>query len=110
MGCSYAAVGIIGLCILLSCGFLLTSCSFNKYIVAAGLPNPDSAFQTGTVVGYNVYIWECYQGRKIVLYNVTSEMVSRAFKREEAPCNGMTNIEKSLADVPKRALNPQWFW
>ncbi len=109
-GCSCAALGIVGLCIILSLVFLFTSCSFNKYVVAAGLPAPDTAFQTGTVVGYNVYIWECYQGKRIVLYNETSEMRAGPFKREEAPCQGTTDIEKALANVSKRALNPKAFW
>lgn len=109
-GCSCAAVGIIGLCMILSLGFVFTSCAFNQYIIAAGLPNPDAGFQTGTVVGYNVYIWECYQGKRIAIYHETSEMYSGPYKREEVPCGEMTSIEKSLANVPKRPLNPNAFW
>ncbi len=109
-GCSGAVLSIVLLCVILSLGYLLTSCSFNKYVVAAGLPAPDAGFQTGTVAGYNVYVWNCYQGKKIVLYNVTSELLAREYKREEAPCGGTTDIETKLAKEPQRALNPASFW
>ncbi len=110
IGCACSGIGIAGLLFVLSLVFLLSACSFNKYIVAAGLPPPDTGFQTGTVAGYNVYIWNCCQGKRIVLYNGTSEMVARAFVREEALCGGTTEIEKTLANVPRRALNPESFW
>ncbi len=109
-GCSGVLLLIVLLCVIVSLGYLLTSCSFNKYVVAAGLPSPDAGFQTGTVAGYNVYVWNCYQGKKIVLYNVTSEMLSREYKREEAPCGGTTEIEKTLANQSRRQLNPASFW
>lgn len=89
---------------------LFTQCSFNKYVVAAGLPNPDIAYQTGTVAGYNVYIWECYQGKRIVLYNTTSEMTSGPFKREEASCGGTAAMELVLAKERRNDLDPRRFW
>lgn len=49
--------------------FLLTSCSVNKPLVASDLPKPDRAFQTGAAAGYNVYVWECYRNKHIVVYN-----------------------------------------
>lgn len=101
--------------LLLCCGaamvFLFTSCSFNKYLLGAGLPKPDKAFQTGTAVGYDVYIWECYQGRRIVLYHSSAEMFSGPYTREETACGQVTPIEEKLADVkPKRELEPGRFW
>lgn len=91
--------------------FTFTSCGFNRYIVGAGLPQPDSAFQTGTVVGYNVYIWECYQDKRIVLYNPTSEMWIGPFKREEVKCGEKTPIELQLANEKQiRTFDPKNFW
>lgn len=91
--------------------FAFTSCGFNRYIVGAGLPQPDRAFQTGTVVGYNVYVWDCYQGKRIVLYNPTSEMWIGPFKREETQCGGQTPFEQRLMnETQKRTLDPKGFW
>jgi hypothetical protein len=106
-GCSF---GMLGLCVVLPLVILFSSCSFNKYVLAAGLPTPDAGFQTGNVAGYNVYIWECYHGKRIVLYNTSSELLSMAFQRQEAPCGGTTEIEKTLAKETKRNLNPSTFW
>lgn len=109
-GCLSALAGVTCLAAVLVVLFLLSSCSFNKYVIAAGLPNPDSAFQTGTAAGYNVYIWECYQGKRIVLYNVTTELLSRPYEREETACGGTTEFEKKVANERKRELDPKRFW
>ena len=105
-----SAGGILLLCCVLVLLFLFTSCSFNKYIVAAGLPKPDRAFQTGTVAGYDVFIWDCYQGKRIVLYHESSEMRSGPFVRQEVACGQMAPIEQTLASTPRHDLNPDNFW
>ncbi len=112
---------VVGACLGISAGiflcgalalmvFLFTSCSFNKYIVAAGLPAPDAGFQTGTVFGYNVWIWDCHEGKRIVLYEETSEMYAGPFKREEAKCGEQTDIEVKLASEKTRPMDPRYFW
>ncbi len=83
---------------------------FNKYIVATGLPDPDSAYQTGTLYGYDVYIWECYQGKRIVVYRYSSEMTAGAYSREETACGGVTGIEEKLAGERKRERGAGGFW
>src|SRR5262245_61642294 len=89
---------------------LISSCSWNKYIVAAGLPAPDRAYQTGTIYGYDVFIWDCYQNKRIVLWHTSAEMTSGPFTREETVCGGVTPIEEKLADVEKRGRDPTRFW
>lgn len=89
---------------------VLASCSINKYAVAAGLPKPDEALQTGTVYGYDLYIWECYQGKRIVVYRYSSEMTASSYTREEASCGETTPIEKKLETETKRERNPDTFW
>ncbi|HZQ07101.1 MAG TPA: hypothetical protein VFD70_11015 [Anaerolineae bacterium] len=98
------------LCVVLVLGFFLTSCSFNKHIVAAGLPNPDRAFQTGTVYGVDVFIWDCYQSKHIVLYRESSEMRVGPYMRQEVACGEQAPIELSLQDERKRELRPESFW
>lgn len=89
---------------------LLAACSSNKYVVAAGLPAPNSGFQTGTVHGYDVYIWDCYQTKRIVVYRESAEMRVGPYMREEALCGEMTPIETKLANERKRTLDPSRFW
>jgi hypothetical protein len=104
------AVGIPLLCVLLLALILISACSVNKAIVAAGLPQPDSAFQTGTIYGYDVYLWECHQGRHIAVFRTSSEMTTGQFERQEVPCGELTPIEIQLADEPKRVRDPKRFW
>lgn len=104
---------VVGLLLLCAAGvvvIVLSSCSVNKYVIAAGLPTPDRAYQTGSLYGYNVYIWDCYQNKHIVLYHYTSEMTSGAFSREESACGATTPIETKLAPEKKRDLRPSAFW
>lgn len=75
----------------------------NRPIAAFGLPRPDYGYMTGTVFGYNVYVWECYSGKRIAVYNHTSEMTASAYQREEVPCGGQTPIEKSTASDSHKA-------
>lgn len=89
---------------------LISSSSWNKYIVAAGLPTPDRAYQTGTIYGYDVFIWECYQNKRIVVWHTSAEMTSGPFAREETVCGGTTPIEEKLANVEKRERDPKRFW
>lgn len=89
--------------------FLFTACSFNKPLVAGDLPTPDRAFQTGTVAGYNVYIWDCFQNKHIVVYNATGEMYSGPYKREESACGTMTPMEEKTLPDRKRDLDPNGF-
>lgn len=103
-------IAIPALCCLAAFVFLSTSCSFNKYTIAAGLPAPDRGFQTGTVAGYNVYVWNCYQNKHIVIYNWTGEMYSAAYQREESACGTMTPTEERLLPESRRELNPNLFW
>ena len=112
----FAAIGLSALfaipivCCLGVVLFLFSSCSFNKPFVAADLPNPDRAFQTGTVAGYNVYVWECYQNKHIVVYNATAEFYSGPFKREESMCGTLTPIEVNSAEQKMHPIDPRNFW
>lgn len=88
----------------------VSSTSANKYIVAVGLPVPDDGFQTGSIYGYDVYVWNCLQGKHIVLYKYSAEMTSGPYIREEANCGEQTPIEIQLAGERSRGLDPRRFW
>ena len=108
--CTSKVGRIFGLCFVLLVVILLTSCSSNRDSIAAGLPAPDTGFYTGTVAGYNVFIWECYQGKRIVVFKTSAEMTSSDYKRQESPCGETTAIEKQLETEQKRVLDPKEFW
>ena len=102
--------------ILLVCAFgiaaaVFTACTSNKYIAAAGLPAPDRGYQTGTIYGYDVWIWDCYQNKHIAVYRSSAEMTAGMYERQETPCGQLTPIEQKLAnDEPKRTRDPSAFW
>lgn len=89
----------------------LSACATNRDSIAKGLPTPDSGFTTGTTTGYSVYIWDCYQAKHIVIFNITAEFTSQDYERQESTCGDVTSIEKQLADdESKRDLDPNYFW
>lgn len=109
LGCFTAVVGGLCLCSVLFMFVLLSSCHVNKPFVASGLPDPDKAFQTGTAHGYQVYIWECYQGKRIVIYTFVG-FYAGAYEREEVACGELTKIEKNFTNERRRELDPKQFW
>lgn len=109
LGCAGACV-VVGVVCMLGLGFfLLTSCSFNKPLVASDLPKPDKAFQTGTAAGANVYVWDCFQNKHVVVYNETSEFRSGPYMREESACGTLTPTEEKLLPYKRRDLDPNLF-
>ena len=100
---------LFNICIILL-AFLLSSCASNKNAIAAGLPDPDTGFTTGSVTGYNVYIWECYQGKRIVIFNTSAEFTSTDYQLQEAVCEETTPIEEQLKNESKSDLDPNLFW
>ena len=104
---AFASLLVCALCLIV---ILFQACSFNKYILAAGLPTPDRGYQTGTVFGYDVYIWNCYQGKHIVLYRESAEMRTSPYAREEVECGELTPIETKLTSEAKRDHDPRSFW
>lgn len=105
-----AGIAVTLLCVAALCAILFTACTSNKYIAAMGLPDPDSGFQTGTVAGYDVWIWDCHQGKRIVVWRTSAEMTAGAYTREETTCGGQTPIELKLANEKKRERDPAAFW
>jgi hypothetical protein len=115
LGILLAVAGILVLgavvgCALLTFGVLSLGRANDPSTVAAGLPDPDRAFLTGTSHGATVFIWNCYEGKHIVVYHYSAELYAEPYKREEAGCGELTPIETSLADEQKRELDPRELW
>lgn len=102
---------ILLVCGLGICAAIFTAFTSNKYIAAAGLPAPDRGFQTGSIYGYDVWLWDCYQNKHIAVYRTSAEMTAGLYERQEVPCGELTPIETQLANVePKRDRDPSAFW
>jgi hypothetical protein len=56
----------------------LVCCCRNPWSVFPDMPGPpDQSFRTGSVEGYDVYIWECLNGERTVIYQYSAEMLCR---------------------------------
>jgi hypothetical protein len=55
---------------------------------------PDRSCTTGSAVqGTDVYIWDCLQGKKVVVTQYSAEMTCQSPKREELACGAKSAIE-----------------
>lgn len=59
---------------------------------------PDRSCRTGSVHGYDVYIWECREGQREVVYYYSAEMSCKEPEKETAACGERTPIEKELGE------------
>lgn len=59
---------------------------------------PDRSCRTGSVSGYDVYIWECRNDQREVVYYHSAEMSCSEPQKETAPCGERTPIEEELGD------------
>ena len=63
------------------------------------LTPPDQSCRTGGGVGHDVWIWECYENRRVVIYQYCGGFVGcRPAEREETACGGCTPFERSHAE------------
>jgi hypothetical protein len=106
LGCT----AVLLLCALGVGASIFTACTSNKYIAAAGLPPPDSGFQTGTIYGYDVWLWDCFQNQHIAVYRYSAEMTAGLYERQQVPCGELTPIELQVANEEKRSRDPANFW
>lgn len=67
---------------------------------------PDRSCRTGTTHGYDVYIWECKQKQKTVIYQYSAEMSCQPPQREIVPCGELTALEKQLTNKVGKNCSP----
>jgi hypothetical protein len=84
--------GVMVLCLLL----ILTGCCQKPWQAFPMAAAPDRSCRTGTTHGYDVYIWDCYQKQKTVIYQYSAEMSCQSPQREIVACGKLTAIEKQL--------------
>jgi hypothetical protein len=73
---------------------------WEKYSSEKGAP--DRSCQTGSLEGYDVYIWDCRSGHgqreREVVYQRSAEMSCDEPEKETAPCGEPTPIEEELGE------------
>ena len=58
--------------------------------------SPDRQCRTGTEAGYDVYIWECIGGERVVLSSYSSPISCSQPVEEKVACGKVTSIETRL--------------
>lgn len=59
---------------------------------------PDRSCRTGSVEGYDVYIWKCRDDQREVVYRYSAEMSCDEPEKETVSCGERTPIEEELGD------------
>ncbi|MBM9500777.1 hypothetical protein JWG44_11015 [Leptospira sp. 201903071] len=84
----------------LFCGIavlFLCSCRISYKFLTIGLPKPDRKERTGTFAGYEFHLWNCVDGKRVIVYRWEPEMPFFDFDpyhKEETACNEKTEFER----------------
>lgn len=93
---------------------IITGCALRPWEKFSELANspPDSSCQTGNVSGYDIWIWECHNGERIVVYQVSSEMSRGEASVEKVACNKNTpfELEHNLKKHPNGECRRELPW
>ena len=58
---------------------------------------PDHACTTGSSThGDDVYVWDCHEGRRVVVAQYSAEMGCSPARQDTAPCGTVTRLETEL--------------
>ena len=79
---------------------LLVSCCSEPWRAFPEKMLPDRSCSTGSVHGYDVYIWDCLRGQHVVVAQYSSEMSCSSPVREVSACGTHTPLEARLALTP----------
>jgi hypothetical protein len=61
---------------------------------------PDRSCSTGSVQGYDVYLWGCLRGEHVLVAQYSAEMSCQSPVRETSACGTTTPLEAKLALTP----------
>ncbi|TGM61866.1 hypothetical protein EHQ97_00700 [Leptospira adleri] len=87
----YSAIAVSRIFVL-----LLYGCKISYGFLTVGLPKPDRHDRTGTFAGYEFFLWNCVEGKRIIVYRWEPEMPFLDFDpyhKEEARCQELTEFE-----------------
>ena len=89
---------------------LLSGCCRRAWKVYRELPTPDEAYITGSTHGYTVYIWNCYNNKRVVVYQFSAEMSCKYPEKEEVACGEQAEIEKEVEGQKKKPITDLKNW
>jgi hypothetical protein len=70
---------------------------------------PDHSYSTGgSVYGDDVYVWDCLEGKHIVVHQFSAEMSCSAAEREIVACGALTEFERRVAHEAHRPERRGW--
>ena len=95
--------------VLLTLGLL--ACSRHPW-TAADAPKapPDEQFRTGVEVGYDAWIWHCYEGKRVVITQSGSACFGTSAPRtSRGPCGAPLETEKDVPDERSRHAVPDGY-
>lgn len=87
--------------ILLSLAIL--NCRISYVFQTIALPKPDKHIRTGMYTGYEVFLWKCADGKRIVVYRWEPEMPFVDFDpyhKDQNSCDQITEFEKQNGNSP----------
>jgi hypothetical protein len=78
-------------------GLTLSGCCRDPWSAHPMPVPPDHACATGSGThGDDVYVWDCYQGKRVVVSQYSAEMSCSAPRQDTAPCGAVTKLETDL--------------
>lgn len=71
---------------------------------------PDITCRTGSVAGWNVWVWKCVDGERVAIGKQSAEMFSGAAQKDTAPCGTLTALEQHIGLPARTGCRRGWAW
>ena len=71
---------------------------------------PDSSCFEGGTHGWEIFVWDCVDGKHVVVGQFSAEMTCQAAIQQTAPCGERTQLEVEEVDTGKCKLAPDTRW
>ncbi len=71
---------------------------------------PDEQFRTGVEVGYDAWIWNCYEGQRVVVTQSSSACFGASKAQiQKGPCGAPMEVEKRFPERERRDPIPDGY-
>jgi hypothetical protein len=71
---------------------------------------PDITCRTGSVAGWNVWVWKCVDGERVAIGKHSAEMFSSAARKDTSPCGTLTDLEQHIGIPDRTECRRGWRW
>lgn len=76
--------------------FVFSGCCASPWLKFPNSQMPDMQYRTGASQGYDVYVWECQNGKRTAVYKHSGLFACDEPEQEVRPCGDLTEIEKKV--------------